>query len=76
MDLIITIQPPKGQAVPLDLELEIVRILNRAEVSHQIEMTLGGPRIHLIDTSDAECRFIIRLFQRAGYDTAINSHDS
>ena len=72
MDLTLCVLPPDGRSIPRNLGTEIARVLNRAEVAYEIEENLPeGPRVHLVDTSDVECRFIVRLFQRAGYNVEI-----
>lgn len=63
---------PSGKVVPEQLTPRLRQILTNIQVAFSIEETSCQiPVIEVIDTTDAEAAFIIRILQRAGYDIEI-----
>ena len=63
---------PQGKMIHDQLVSHLRQILTNIEVAFSIEeASLQTPIIEVLDTTDAESAFIIRILQRSGYDIEI-----
>jgi hypothetical protein len=73
MDLEIQVLPPDGKKLHQDLATALSTILGRLQVPFEIKDNGSGAiSVIVLDSTDSECRFILRILQRAGYNAAIS----
>jgi len=75
MHLRLRVLPPEGTTISPDLVHRLRQILTHIEVAFTIdeEALHQTPTIEVIDTTEDEGRFIIRMLQRAGYNIEITT---
>ena len=57
--------------IPIDLHRALTQLIDRSGIEARLSQSEGKFLVNMLSSSDAECRFILKLLLNAGYEVAI-----